>query len=172
MEKMKDGVILLNLSRAELVDAEAVKAALDSGKIKKYVTDFATDELLGYPGVITLPHLGASTPESEDNCAIMAARELSDYIENGNITNSVNMPSASMPRKGDPRLCVIHKNVPDVIAKITGILSSGSVNIENMMTAGRREMKYAYTMIDMDTVPQGLEKAVAAIEDVIRVRIV
>ena len=119
--KMKNGVRILNFSRAALVDSDAIKSALESGKVASYVTDFPTDEVLGVDGIIAIPHLGASSPESEENCATMAAKELVDYIENGNIVNSVNLPEVTMPRSGDHRVCVIHKNIPNMLTKITGL---------------------------------------------------
>lgn len=170
--KMKDGVRIINLARGELVNDDDLITALESGKVAKYVTDFPNAKTANVKNIIALPHLGASTPESEDNCAVMAAREARDYIENGNIKNSVNMPAAVMQRNGDPRLCVIHQNIPNVIAKITEWLSAQSVNIENMLNAGIKGKPVAYTMIDMDKAPDGLAEAVSAINGVIRVRIV
>ena len=121
--KMKDGVKIINLSRADLVDAEAVKAGLASGKISAYVTDFPTEDIVGVEGAITIPHLGASTEESEDNCAVMAAVELDGYLRYGNIKNSVNFPNVEMPMSADVRVCVLHANVPAVISQITSVLS-------------------------------------------------
>ncbi len=168
---MKDGVRILNFSRADLVDSGAMIAALEAGKVAAYVVDFPTDEMLGVDGVIAIPHLGASTPESEDNCAEMAARELIDYIENGNIENSVNMPSISMPRSAVRRLCVIHKNVPNILSAITGAVSAQGGNIENLLNKSRGD--YAYTMldIDLDDCAQ-IADAVRGVENVIRVRVV
>ena len=120
--KMKDGVRILNYSRADLVVSSDIIDAIEKGKISAYVTDFATDDILDTKGVIVTPHLGASTPESEDNCARMAADEIKDYLENGNITNSVTMPSVSMPRTGASRLCVIHKNIPNMISSVAKAL--------------------------------------------------
>ncbi len=170
--KMKDGVRIINLARGELVNDDDLIAALESGKVAKYVTDFPNGKTAKAVNTIAMPHLGASTPESEDNCAIMAAREARDYIENGNIKNSVNMPSAVMPRNGDPRLCVIHQNIPNVLAKITELISTQGVNIENMVNAGNKGMKNAYTIIDMNETPDGILDAVASINGVIRVRLV
>ncbi|MBP5343341.1 3-phosphoglycerate dehydrogenase [bacterium] len=144
---MKDGVKILNFSRAELVDFSDLKEALDSGKVSRYVTDFPTNEIVGYKGVVTIPHLGASTLESEDNCAIMAALELMDYIENGNIKNSVNFPSVSSPRAGDFRLCILNDNIPDVISSVTKVLSSIGLNIENL--SNKSKGNYAYTILDV-----------------------
>ena len=169
--KMKDGVRILNFARGGLVDNEAIKAALEAGKVAAYVTDFPSDDIIGTDGVIAIPHLGASTPESEDNCASMAAKELIDYIENGNIVNSVNLPEITMPRSGKKRVCVIHKNIPNMLTAITGIFAKDNVNIENLLNKSRGD--YAYTMLDIgtdnvDTVAEKIEN----IEGVIRVRIV
>ena len=142
---MKDGVRILNFARGELADTAAVLAAVESGKIACYITDFPSDELIGVKNVICVPHLGASTPESEDNCAVMAASELIDYIENGNIRNSVNFPNAEMNAAGT-KICVLHKNVPAVISEITTILGKASINIDNMINASKKD--YAYTLID------------------------
>ena len=169
--KMKDGVRILNLARAELVDDEAILAAIESGKVSCYVTDFPNGNVAGKPHVIAIPHLGASTPESEDNCAFMAAREILEYLENGNIKNSVNMPTAVLPRSGDARVCVIHENIPDMIAKITSALSSKKLNIENMVNAGTKSRKYAYTIIDVTGATDGLDEALKSIGGIIRVRI-
>ena len=169
--KMKDGVRILNFSRAALVNSEDIKAALESGKVASYVTDFPTDELLCVDGVIAIPHLGASTPESEDNCAAMAAAELIDYIENGNIINSVNLPEISMPRSGDNRVCVIHKNIPNMITAITGIVAGDGINIENMLNKSRGD--YAYTMLDVDDIDKDdIVAKISAVDGVIKVRVI
>ena len=168
---MKDGVRILNFSRAALVNSDDMLKALENGKVAAYVTDFPTEEMLCVDGVIAIPHLGASTPESEDNCADMAARQLVDYIENGNIVNSVNMPAITMPRSGKHRVCVIHKNIPNMLTAITGIVAENNVNIENMLNKSRGD--YAYTMIDVsvdDTA--AVEERIAAIDGVIRVRVI
>lgn len=168
---MKDGVRILNFARGELVDSASILGALDSGKVSAYVTDFPNDDVIGAEGVIAIPHLGASTPESEDNCAKMAAQELIDYIENGNILNSVNLPSISMPRSGDVRICVIHKNVPNILSKITGIISADNVNIENMLNKSKGD--YAYTMIDINSSDvEKLSNDIKNVEEVIRVRVI
>ncbi len=172
--KCKDGVRILNFARGDLVNSADLLAALDSGKVAAYVTDFPSDDVIGADGVIAIPHLGASTPESEDNCAMMAAHELIDYIENGNIVNSVNMPNISMPRAGAERICVIHKNVPAVINKITGIVSEANINIANMLNKSKND--FAYTMLDLDeTDIQKVEKiaeAISEMDEVIRVRVI
>jgi D-3-phosphoglycerate dehydrogenase len=169
--KMKNGVRILNFARAALVDDEALKAALESGKVASYVTDFPTDEVLGVDGVIAIPHLGASTPESEDNCAVMAAKELIDYIENGNIVNSVNLPEITMPRSGEHRICVIHKNIPNMLTAITKIVADDNVNIENLLNKSRGD--YAYTMLDIGTADTDMvANEIAEIEGVIKVRVI
>ena len=168
---MKDGVRIVNLARADLVNAEDVKAALASGKMASYVTDFPTPETVGVPGIVAIPHLGASTEESEDNCAIMAARELDEYLTNGNIQNSVNYPTVTMPRSGDVRICCLHQNVPDVLSKITKVLSMGSANIENMTNKSRGNV--AYTIVDITgSVNDEAEELIRTIDGMIRVRII
>lgn len=167
---MKDGVRLINLARGELINSEAVVKAIEGGKVAKYVTDFADDVVLGVDNIIVLPHLGASTPESEDNCAVMAANELIDYIENGNIKNSVNLPNASMNAVGT-KICVIHKNVPTTIASITTAVGNEGLNIENMVNASKKD--FAYTMLDVtgDVTPD-VEGTINAVDGVIRVRVI
>ena len=168
--KMKDGVRILNFSRADLVNAADLKEALESGKVAAYVTDFPTEEVLNVKGIVAIPHLGASTEESEDNCAVMAAQELADYLANGNIRNSVNFPAVSMPRSGDARICVLHKNVPAVISNITAICSEQGLNIENMTNKSRGEV--AYTIIDLTgKADRDSLNKLKALDAVIRVRI-
>lgn len=167
--KMKDGVRIVNLSRADLVVAKDIKEALAGGKVAAYVTDFPTSETVGVPGIVTIPHLGASTEEAEENCAVMAADELTDYLENGNIKNSVNFPNTSMPKSGERRICLLHANVPAVLSKITGILSTLGVNIENMVNKSKG--KNAYTMLDVTgDVPAEAVRALSEIEGMYRVR--
>lgn len=169
--KMKDGVRILNFARGGLVNSSDIKAALESGKVASYVTDFPSDDLLDVDGVIAIPHLGASTPESEDNCAQMAAAELIDYIENGNIVNSVNLPEISMPRSGATRVCVIHRNIPNMLTSITGIVAENNVNIENMLNKSRGD--YAYTMLDIGDTDNGvISEKLSEIDGVIKVRII
>ena len=169
--KMKDGVRILNFSRADLVVAADLKEALESGKVAAYVTDFPTEEVIGVDGVVAIPHLGASTEESEDNCAVMAAMELSDYIANGNIKNSVNFPAISMPRSADCRLCVLHKNVPSMLAKFTALCSEQGINIENMTSKSRGDI--AYTLLDVNGKPADASiDALKAIDAVLRVRVI
>ncbi len=168
--KMKQGVRIINLARAELVDDDAIIKAIEDGKVARYVTDFPNNKTAGVPGIVAIPHLGASTPESEDNCAVMAANEIIDYLENGNIVNSVNMPAAHLPVTGDPRICIFHQNVPDMIAKITSLISAQGINIENMVNASKKGAKYAYTLLDVLQLPAGIEEALKAIDGVMRVR--
>ncbi len=170
MEKMRDGVRLINLARGELVNDEDMMAALDSGKVARYVTDFPTTRLALAKNVVALPHLGASTPESEDNCAVMACRQLGDYLENGNIKNSVNMPTLEQEWSGIARLCIIHRNIPGAIAAITSVLSKENVNVENMTNKSKKD--YAYTVVDINTlVTDGVMKEISAIDGVLRVRL-
>ncbi len=168
--KMKGDVRIINLARNGLVDEEALIPALESGRVAAYVTDFPDNRIANATGVIALPHLGASTPESEDNCAIMAAHELQDYLENGNITNSVNMPAVSMERSGEARICVIHHNIPNTLAQITSIVSGAGMNVENLANKSRKD--YAYTMLDVDgKVADAMVEQIKGIEGVIRVRV-
>ena len=167
---MKDGVRVLNFARGELVDNSAILPALESGKVAAYITDFPSDEVLGAKGVIAVPHLGASTPESEDNCAKMAALELIDYIENGNIKNSVNYPDASMNAVGT-KICVMHKNVPAVISALTTALGDAGLNIENMLNKSKKD--YAYTLLDVaGDVSDDVVAKLSAVDTVIKVRVI
>ena len=166
---MKHGVRILNFARGELVEEADLIAALDERQVKVYITDFPTDGMLDHPGVVSFPHLGASTPESEENCAEMAVLELMDYLENGNIKNSVNLPAASMPRSGSARICVIHQNIKTIISQISTNLSE--LNIENMLNQSRGD--YAYTMLDVDgNVSSDVAEKLRSISGVIRVRVI
>ncbi len=168
---MKDGVRILNFARGELVDTPSILSALESGKVACYVTDFPSAEVIGAKNVVALPHLGASTPESEDNCAVMAAEELIDYIENGNIRNSVNLPNAEMVATGE-KICIIQKNVPDTMSKISSTLGTAGINIENMISNSKKD--FAYTVIDATgkSVDADTESKLASVENVIRVRVI
>ena len=169
--KMKDGVKLINLSRADLVNAAELKEALASGKVSTYVTDFPTEEVIDVPGIIAIPHLGASTEESEDNCAVMAAIELNEYLTNGNIKNSVNYPNVDMPRSSVARICVLHANVPAVLTKVTAAVADEGLNIENMTNKSKGEN--AYTVLDISSAPSDAAVArIAAVEGVTRVRVI
>ena len=169
--KMKRGVRIINLSRAELVCDDDILDAIASGQVSHYVTDFPNAKTAGVPGVIAIPHLGASTPESEDNCVTMACSEIIEYVENGNILNSVNMARAYLPRSGDPRICIIHYNIPEMIAKITSAVSSFGVNIENMLNASTKGRLQAYTMLDVSALPPGIGEDLGKIRGVTRVRV-
>ena len=168
---MKDGVRIINLARADLVASADVKAALESGKVASYVTDFPTEETVGVNGIVAIPHLGASTEESEDNCAVMAAMELDDYLRYGNIKNSVNYPNVSMPMSGDKRICVLHANVPNVISQVTTIVGGTGANIENMMNKSKGDN--AYTVVDVtgDVSDETVAK-LEAVEGVYRIRVI
>ncbi len=165
---MKKGARLLNFSRGELVDENDVQAALENGELASYITDFASEALLKNEKVICLPHLGASTPESEENCAVMAANELKDFLENGNIKNSVNFPNCEMGKADGARITVLHKNVPSMIKNITDVFASKGVNIENMLNKSKGDN--AYTMIDVDgKCDTALVDEIEAMNDVIKV---
>ena len=167
---MKDGVRILNFARGELVNNADITKALESGKVSAYAVDFPADDILGVKNVIPTPHLGASTPESEDNCAVMAAKELIDYIENGNIRNSVNLPNAEMSAVGT-KVCVIHKNVPAIISQLTTVLGDAGINIENMLNKSKKD--YAYTIIDaIGDVTADIIAKIDAVDGVIRVRVI
>lgn len=169
---MKDGVVILNLARDVLVNQEDIVDALVAGKVRCYVTDFPTKEIVGVKGAIVIPHLGASTEESEDNCARMAARELRDFLENGNISHSVNYPDCSMGEKGEgSRITILHKNIPNMLGQLTSILAGENVNIALMTNKSRKA--YAYTMMDVDgEVPAGVEEKLSGINGVLKVRVI
>ncbi len=170
--KMKDGVVLLNFARDLLVDEKALIEALESGKVKKYVTDFANHTVAGREGILVTPHLGASTEESEENCAVMAAKELKDFLENGNIRNSVNFPNCDMGTcVAVGRIAITHKNIPNMISQLTNVLGSEGVNIADMTNKSKGE--YAYTLLDLESAAsrEALE-ALKAIEGVAKVRVV
>lgn len=165
----KDGAVLINNSRGELADTPAVIAALESGKLSRYITDFPNAQLIGVENAICVPHLGASTPEAEDNCAVMAARQLVDYIENGNIANSVNYPAVAAPREGKARICICHKNVANMLAQFTSAVSAKGINIANMIDKSKGD--YAYCIIDTDgEADSQLLGSIAAVEGVLKVR--
>jgi D-3-phosphoglycerate dehydrogenase len=174
-EIMKDGVHILNFSRGGLVDETDLEKALESGKVGKYITDFPNDKVLQMENAVALPHLGASTKESEENCARMATRQLKEFLETGNIRNSVNLPNAVLPYTGKRRITAFHHNVPNMVGQISAIISKRELNIGAMINKSREG--YAYTMIDIDEkvngeILPGIEAEINEIEDVIRVRIV
>ena len=172
IELMKKGVVVLNFARDILVDEEAMVDALLSGHVKRYVSDFPTPVTAGVKGAIVIPHLGASTEESEDNCAKMAVKQLKDYLENGNIRNSVNYPNCDMGLKGDnTRLLLLHRNVPNMIGQFTKILAKDNMNIADL--TNKSKGKYAYTMIDIDSpVPDSVAEELENVKEVLRVRII
>ena len=171
LAKMKPSAALLNFSRAELCDTAAVLAALQAGRLRKYVIDFPTEAVIGQPGVIALPHLGASTPESEDNCADMAALQTRDYLETGSIRNSVNLPACELEPAEKHRITVIHKNIPNMIAQITAQLAGANVNIEHLVNKSRKDV--AYTVVDsLDDLPADIVETLSAVEGIIRLRVV
>ena len=171
LAKMKPSAALLNFSRAELCDTAAVLAALQAGRLRKYVIDFPTEAVIGQPGVIALPHLGASTPESEDNCADMAALQTRDYLETGSIRNSVNLPACELEPAEKHRITVVHKNIPNMIAQITAQLAGANVNIEHLVNKSRKDV--AYTVVDsLDDLPADIVETLSAVEGIIRVRVV
>lgn len=170
LAKCKDGVRLLNFARNELVNVADVKAALESGKVSCYICDFPNEETVGVDGIITLPHLGASTPEAEDNCATMAAKEMMAYLEDGNIVNSVNYPNCSAPRiAGKARVCVLHKNTPNILAQITAFFGDKGINIEHMTNNAKGD--YAYTILDVDNADDSVVASAKAVDGIIAVRV-
>ncbi len=168
--KMKDGVVLLNFARDLLVDDDALEEALASGKIARYITDFPNDRTASMAGVVAIPHLGASTEESEDNCAKMAIKQVMDYLKNGNITNSVNFPACNMGKCTKAmRLTILHRNIPNSLGQFTSVLANENINISDLMNRSKGE--YAYTMLDLDSVPSGSAIAeLSKINGVLRVR--
>lgn len=174
--RMKKGAVLLNFSRDKLVDEDAVLEALDSGRLSKYITDFPNDKIVGHENITYIPHLGASTGEAEDNCAILAVEELKNYLENGNIENSVNFPACSLgkfvPGNGHSRICILNKNVPGILGDITGMLADMNINIANMVNQSRND--YAYTMVDTDAIVDEAEISAQLAKNtgIIKVRVI
>ncbi len=168
--KMKDGVRILNYARGELVDSDAIIKALEDGKVASYVVDFPDDKVLGVEGVIAIPHLGASTPESEENCAYMAANEIIAYLETGSIINSVNMPNVKLGAVNGARVCVIHKNVPNMIAQISSAVSNAGLNIDQLVNNSHGD--YAYTVVDLADVTDDAVAEIEKIDAVISVRVI
>ena len=170
-DKVKKGVRIINLARGELVNNQDMKEAIKNGIVSCYVTDFPNEELLGTENIITLPHLGASTPEAEDNCAVMAAEELREYMEYGNIVNSVNYPNCSLSYTGKKRLSVLHKNEPNVVASITSALGKDGINIDNMVNKSRNE--YSCTIVDIDSdFNDNIISALKQVSGVIKLRVI
>ena len=171
LDNANDGIRIQNFARGELVDNTALLAALETGKVASYVTDFPADELIDAKNVIAIPHLGASTPESEDNCATMAGAQLVDFLENGNIKNSVNYPACSLPRNGHQRLTIAHMNKQSMLSKISAIISDKGINIEHMINKSKND--FAYTIIDTcDEFPADVVEEISKVEDVFKVRVI
>ncbi len=171
IDRCKDGVVIINNARGELAVSEDIAEGVASGKIARYITDFPDDTLLGKENILCVPHLGASTPEAEDNCAYMAGKQLVDYLENGNIANSVNYPSVSMPRTSKARVCIHHANVKEILSKILSVVASQSINVAHMQDCSKGE--YAYLILDLDEAPApSCLELVKNITDVIRVRMI
>ncbi len=167
---MKHGVKILNFSRGELINNEDMRKALESGKVSCYITDFPSQEVLSFPNTVVIPHLGASTPESEENCAVMAAKQLSDYLLNGNIQNSVNFPTVILQREGDVRICLLHRNIPNMLGQISTALASFNINIDNMINKSKKD--YAYTLLDISgDLPEEVIKALKDAHGMIKVRV-
>ena len=166
---MKEGVRILNLSRADLVNAADIKSAIEGGKVSAYITDFPTEETVGVKGIITIPHLGASTVESEDHCAVMAAQQLDEFLSCGNIRNSVNFPTVGIPRSEKPRVCIMHKNVPNMLSQIATAFSAAQINIENLANGSKGEV--AYTILETNVVAgEAVINALESIQGVFGVR--
>ncbi len=167
----KDGVVVINNSRGDLVVSADMAEAVASGKVSRYITDFPDETLLGKENILCVPHLGASTPEAEDNCAYMAANQLVDYLENGNITNSVNFPAVSLPRSSKARVCVLHRNVKEILSKILSIVASQGINVAHMLDQSKGE--HAYLILELDDVPgAACIDLIRSMPDVIRVRLI
>lgn len=171
LSKLKDGVRIINYARQQVVNQDAIIEALRSGKVARFVTDFPTNELIGMKNVVMTPHLGGTTIEAEENCAVMAAREAIEFVKNGNIVNSVNFGQAVMAPSRNARLCIFHKNVPNVIASLTTAVSKRGINIENMVNASLKGFGSAYTLLEIGTEPDAeLVEALEKVDNVIRVR--
>ena len=169
--KMKDGVKILNFARGELVDNDAIKAAIAAGKVSSYVVDFPNGEVLNEKGIIAIPHLGASTGESEDNCAVMAAQEISNYLETGDIVNSVNFPNCSLPMSGKGRICILHKNVPTMLTQFTNMFAESNQNIADLINKSKKDL--AYTIINSDEIiTDEIVDKIKAVDGVLKVRII
>ena len=171
INRCKDGVVIVNNARGELVVSEDIAEGVASGKISRYITDFPDETLLGKENILCVPHLGASTPEAEDNCAYMAGKQLVDYLENGNIANSVNYPSVSMPRTSKARVCIHHKNIKEILSKILSVIASQGINVAHMQDCSKGE--YAYLILDLDEAPApSCLDLIKNIAGVIRVRMI
>ncbi|MBQ8146574.1 MAG: 3-phosphoglycerate dehydrogenase [Clostridia bacterium] len=169
LSMMKDGVKIINLARADLVNADDIKKAIEDKKVSKYITDFPTEATVGVEGIVNIPHLGASTFESEDHCAVMAAKQLDEYLTTGNIVNSVNFPNVSLPHNSASRVCVMHKNIPNMLSQITSAFSASNVNIENLANGSKGDV--AYTIVETnDKTNESIVNSVSAIDGVFKVK--
>jgi len=169
--KMKDGVRIINIARGELINDADLLAALESGKVNRYVTDFASDALIGGKNVIAFPHIGSSTPESEENCAVMGVRQIKYFLEEGGIRNSVNLPNIEVPRKTGARICMVHKNVPTILGQISSIFSARNINIANLLNKSRGQL--AYTIVDLDgDIDDDAKAKLNAIDGILNIRII
>ena len=169
LSMMKDGVKIINLARADLVNAADMKKAIADGKVSRYIVDFPTEETVGETGIVNIPHLGASTFESEDHCAVMAAKQLDEFLKCGNIVNSVNFPNVSMPHNASARVCVMHKNIPNMISQITAAFATANVNIENLANGSKGDI--AYTIVETnDKADDAIVNCVSAIDGVFKVK--
>lgn len=171
LNTMKEGVRIINLSRGDLVNNTDMAAALESGKVACYLTDFPSAEIMSMKNVVAVPHLGASTPESEDNCAVMAVNELIDFLENGNVKNSVNFPDVQNPKGGDESVCVIHKNIPTILTQVSAALSGEGLNIENLTSRSKKDMGYAVFEIN-GSCPESVVSRLEAVDGIIRVNVI
>ena len=168
LSMMKDGVKIINLARADLVNAADIKKAIADGKVSRYIVDFPTEETIGVPGIVNIPHLGASTFESEDHCAVMAAKQLDEYLKCGNIVNSVNFPNVSLPHTSAARVCVMHKNIPNMLSQITSAFSASNINIENLANGSKGDV--AYTIVETsDKADETILNNVTSIDGVFKV---
>ncbi len=165
---MKKGVVVINCARGELVDNESILKAVKSNKVSRYITDFPAKELIGEENIICIPHLGASTPEAEDNCAVMAAKELIDYIENGNVKNSVNYPTCVAPRNSNVRICILHLNQQNMIAQFTTVLAENNINIDNFVNSSKGN--FAYSIIDIPEINDDAFNALSSIDGIVKIR--
>ena len=164
-----EGCVVINMSRDGIVDEDELIKALDAGKVKYYVTDFPIDDKKDHDRVIALPHLGASTSEAEDNCAMMIAKQIKDYLENGNIVNSVNYPDSKMPRAGEERLAITHRNIPNMVRQITKAIAEEEANIVDMLNKSRGD--FAYTLIDIEEeIPNSVIESIKQVEGILKVR--
>ena len=171
IRKMKDGVVIINCARGEIVDNQDIIEAVKSGKVGRYVVDFPTDEIIGVENIVCLPHLGASTPEAEDNCAVMASKQLIDYIENGNIVNSVNYPNCSMPRTTEYRLLILHENINNILAQITTAIGNEGINIMHLTNKSKGEFAATIVDVEKEISAKSIEQ-LNAVKGIIKIRVI